>query len=327
MPPDVPQCPRCGYDQSGVAASWTDSCPLRGVCSECGLELDWRTVMRPDLVRCRGLYEHAHRFWNLAWAWRTWSWAMRPWTFARRVTVEHRPRILRLLLWLPLLILPLHLLVALSRSIGWVMWTKAPGAWTAGSPMKYSTWDWQRHLALWATPAGHLQTGPYTSRDWFEGWYLFFKSAPLFLWVGLAVMLSIPATLLLLTSTLARSKVRAGHILRCTVYGLAWVPLIFIITAANALHTLFLIVFLRGGNVGVWTPSPIMGYVFGSHPGLWLVGVVLWSMVWWWYAVVRILKLHQGRFVWIMMMIVGLLVGFMMAIFAGPAWWLSRWLA
>lgn len=328
LPPEVPQCPRCGYDQSGVAASWTDSCPLGGVCSECGLELDWRTVMRPDLVRCRGLYEHAHRPWNLGWAWRTWSWTMRPWVFERRVKLEHRPRILRLLLWLPLLILPLHILVALSRSIGWIIWTQARGAWMAGGPSNGNTqaWDGWRHLALWTTPVGHLQDGPWAASNWFEGWYISMKSSPLFLWVGLAIMLSVPATLLLLTSTLKQSKVRPSHILRCTVYGLAWTPLIFLVTAVNALHTLFLIIFLRGAGTGIWTNSPITRDVFVRHAVPWLIAVVLWSMIWWWYAVVRVLKLHQGRFVWVMMMIVGLLVGFMMALFAGPAW-LSRWLA
>ncbi|MFG0304904.1 MAG: hypothetical protein ACF8Q5_01680 [Phycisphaerales bacterium JB040] len=37
-------CPYCRYDLSGIASSWTDRCPLRGVCSECGTALEWRRV-------------------------------------------------------------------------------------------------------------------------------------------------------------------------------------------------------------------------------------------------------------------------------------------
>ena len=44
-----PICPVCGYDQSGVIASWAESCPLEGVCSECGSVLRWQEIHRPDL--------------------------------------------------------------------------------------------------------------------------------------------------------------------------------------------------------------------------------------------------------------------------------------
>ncbi len=40
----TPQCPRCGYDQSGVITTWQDTCPLHGTCAECGLALAWREV-------------------------------------------------------------------------------------------------------------------------------------------------------------------------------------------------------------------------------------------------------------------------------------------
>ncbi|MEL6328465.1 MAG: hypothetical protein AAFR38_02290 [Planctomycetota bacterium] len=33
---DNPLCPRCGYDQSGIVATWETECPLEGVCTECG---------------------------------------------------------------------------------------------------------------------------------------------------------------------------------------------------------------------------------------------------------------------------------------------------
>lgn len=34
-------CPRCGYDLRGLIAAWTDRCPRRECCTECGFEIDW----------------------------------------------------------------------------------------------------------------------------------------------------------------------------------------------------------------------------------------------------------------------------------------------
>ncbi|USN99641.1 MAG: hypothetical protein H6810_02985 [Phycisphaeraceae bacterium] len=55
---DTPCCPVCGYDQSGLVASWTDQCPLRSPCSECGAEIDWVEVFRPELFEVLQFCEH-----------------------------------------------------------------------------------------------------------------------------------------------------------------------------------------------------------------------------------------------------------------------------
>lgn len=319
-----PECPRCGYDQSGLVETWKDRCPLTGTCSECGHTLDWRIVMRPELIRLPGLYEHARRFWSYPSALRTWSWAARPPVFARKVTLDHAPSVIRLLLWLPMLVLPLHLLVAAARSATWLLWTQ-PSARGGVAPAFAQPYDFHRHLGFWTTPIGHFQTSPYGTRGWSASWYSFFRTSPSFIWVGIAVMLAVPATLLLLTQTRARSKVRAGHLLRFTVYGLAWVPLVFLVTTANAVHTLWMSWQAYGIGTGVWRTSPISGFVLGNRAGYWLIGVVAWSMVWWWYAVVRVLRLHQAWFVWAVMMVVALLAGVVMYVFAGDAR-LMKWL-
>lgn len=51
-------CPVCGYDQRGLIASWADSCPLRGACSECGSAIDWQELHRPDLFEEIHYFEH-----------------------------------------------------------------------------------------------------------------------------------------------------------------------------------------------------------------------------------------------------------------------------
>jgi hypothetical protein len=37
----TPACPRCNYDLSGQVAAWTDACPLRSTCPECGGKIEW----------------------------------------------------------------------------------------------------------------------------------------------------------------------------------------------------------------------------------------------------------------------------------------------
>jgi len=42
-PPNVDdaRCPRCGYDLRGAVATWNDTCPMSGTCTECGLFFEW----------------------------------------------------------------------------------------------------------------------------------------------------------------------------------------------------------------------------------------------------------------------------------------------
>lgn len=54
-----PTCPRCGYDQSGTAGSWTDACPLKGVCAECGEGFAWSDVLNPHPTTLHWYAEHS----------------------------------------------------------------------------------------------------------------------------------------------------------------------------------------------------------------------------------------------------------------------------
>src|SRR5688572_19491648 len=50
------ECPRCGYDLGGSAATWIASCPMAGECSECGLALEWADVLNPARRRLDGFF-------------------------------------------------------------------------------------------------------------------------------------------------------------------------------------------------------------------------------------------------------------------------------
>lgn len=58
--PANPACPRCGYDQSGVVAAWTDRCPLETRCTECGRFFRWAAVLEPGRTTHRWSIEHAY---------------------------------------------------------------------------------------------------------------------------------------------------------------------------------------------------------------------------------------------------------------------------
>lgn len=84
-----PNCPRCGYDLSGAVDSWTDRCPLEGVCPECGYLVVWSEIFR--FGDCPWLFEwYGRRSFRRLWVtiWR----ALWPWSFFRSVReVRGRP--------------------------------------------------------------------------------------------------------------------------------------------------------------------------------------------------------------------------------------------
>ena len=65
----TPVCPRCGYDQSGEVATWTDRCPLDGRCPECGAAFRWSAALRPEPLHPVWSFEHATTFRRIAIGW------------------------------------------------------------------------------------------------------------------------------------------------------------------------------------------------------------------------------------------------------------------
>ncbi|MBC7773044.1 MAG: hypothetical protein H7210_11150, partial [Pyrinomonadaceae bacterium] len=164
MPLDIPEtqtpkepearystaCPRCGYDQSGLIATWQSECPLIGTCSECGLAFDWTDVLHAHTKLEPRFVEHAPigrvgaRV--FAAAWRTLGWAIRPWMFWRTVKLHHPIRSLRWLVWLLLILPALHALgvlfavVAFLQRFGSVVNATSWMFFRPGAVPKPATW-------------------------------------------------------------------------------------------------------------------------------------------------------------------------------------------
>ncbi len=123
--PITPHCPRCGYDQSGEVSTWTDRCPTRGTCPECGTRFDWADLFNPSRQDILWLIDHArslsdarrrtpqtlHR---MAW----------PPAFWRGVPVTARVRPWVLAAWCLVLLLMLHALTTGAYYHAHASWTR-----------------------------------------------------------------------------------------------------------------------------------------------------------------------------------------------------------
>ncbi len=103
-------CPRCGQPQVGVLSPERDAWPLKSVCAECGLEIDWQFYFDALHDEPRFLCEHASRQrWPIAWLWSVVSSICSIPTGAhggplwRRIRLEHAVRPWRLVLAVALL--------------------------------------------------------------------------------------------------------------------------------------------------------------------------------------------------------------------------------
>ena len=111
------QCPRCGYDQRGVVATWTDCCPLYGTCSECGLQFNWANVIVPDKFEPPWCVEFAPRLLGLPRAAvKTFFISFWPWTFWSRLQMSQQVRWRRLALYAFFLLFPLLLCYVITQA-------------------------------------------------------------------------------------------------------------------------------------------------------------------------------------------------------------------
>ncbi|MGH7242493.1 MAG: hypothetical protein ACREJD_03645 [Phycisphaerales bacterium] len=57
-----PICPRCIYDLSGETSRWAESCPVEGLCPECGLQFEWKHIFFEPLAPDWWIERDAPRF-------------------------------------------------------------------------------------------------------------------------------------------------------------------------------------------------------------------------------------------------------------------------
>lgn len=282
-----PTCPRCGYDLSGVTESWTDACPLHGLCSECGLAFRWYDVLRGSLRTPHWSFEHAipgRRFRTFfATLWRPFV----PTRLWRPLRMEMALRSHRLLVLIVLGFVLLRILGAATIYIPW--WaimrlnSNRPFSWSLTDPevLLRMAWPWGSQYG-WGRLAGVL--------------------SPWCLAVALTLA-CMPLAFTLLPVSLRRAKVQPHHIRRIALYSLVTAPVLLgIFPTLVLLHGL--------SNTLFWDLHELLGLGWSDASKLGIASVILacFFLARFWFVAVRdYLRLPHARAVTAAMLAVSIL--------------------
>lgn len=282
-------CPRCGYDQRGQIATWTDRCPMNGTCVECGYELNWSRVFM--IARHPWLFELNWRDRPFRRVALTLLYGLRPRAFWREITLEDTVDLR------PVIVVGALLLVVFITGYA-VTTTIVIHALHQSAGYQGAMWD----TTYWEMIFSHVW------QTWAEE-MLPSGMAPL------AALACGPLVYLMLSFTRAPGKVRFGHIARVWIYG--WILPVVVITTWYAMQaTLFLLDYPSiAGRINPWQLAFDHGWGFFGLDELFVVAAglagicSLWLAFWWTVACRSYLQLDTPRFVAIMMALVSGLFG------------------
>jgi len=288
-------CPRCGYDQSGVITGFRrgKSSPLQGRCSECGLDWFWGDLLHPARQLPNWFLENLKR-WALPVLISTWLRALLPRRFWGTILLTFPIRHGRLVLYALLALMMSYLIAAVASGLWEIYATQGRFMATWGS--MWSSVNWRNVLASAAVPIG--------PGDRWSSSLLAHFTVVATLWVML-----MPLPFLLLRQTFTRVRVRRAHLARIWVYSLSLLPL------------------LLGGvclfRLGVkWLQTSVM-YIYPQNTlqritsestiavlrGEWIIVVLVgaWLALFWGRAVGTYLRLPNARAVVSLLMLASFL--------------------
>lgn len=245
----APLCPRCGYDQAGLIATWAAACPVEYACTECGGRSPSAWLFEPGPAWS---VEHARRRLLRRWAATTFAahFPIALWRGLRpEDTVQPRRLVLMAASWLLLLYLTAGVIVAAGTLV--LVWSGNAGAPYWETPLE-GAWALARQVA---NPlAGYVRV-PMSPSSYF--------SDPMWSFLALAAL---PHCVMAAFFALARNR-RARHAARAAVHALATTPLwlcVLTLTFAVAIP-------LNEVHLGA---SVIVGLSF--------LGLYAWGVGWWW---------------------------------------------
>jgi hypothetical protein len=312
-----PTCPRCGYDQSGAVATWTERCPVQGLCPECGTGFGWADVFDPSRQDIPWLVEHARSSRDAAGRTPRMIRKMsRPCRFWEGVGVLARVGLGTLAAWCAAIIGLLHMLTGTMLYRSEFVWASTwfpPGTGVTrgeihaqalreavlGSLIATERMNWAG-ATFWTALSGTSVTG---------------IGAPT--WAVAMVGFGAVWVLILTVVPVTRraAKLRSAHIVRAALLAMLAPALVIEMNrAASALYVL-------------WHGSPVLAPM---SSGLGVVSGLLfvWSIVWWRAATKSGWGLHrQGPLVSLATLagLLGAALATVVLRFDSVAWMLSRW--
>jgi hypothetical protein len=290
MAPPAPTCPRCGYDQSGVIASWAASCPLAGTCSECGLPFTWRDVLSERYRNEARLFENADL--NLARSFRiTLLRSLAPWRLWRWIRMENPIKRWRLVLFTALAVPIVHAAAGLTPLVTALLGVLPPRYWGSG-------WVWMPR----DTPLAALRFAawPFTDNSVRDAWSPVWSTVHPLALAALLTFVLMPLSFLLLPVSLRRAKVRRAHLVRIAVYALPlWILLCDLPVLSMACIEI-------AGEASTelgwrWDRSAALDFIATNRWRYLLAATVLLLALWWWQAAKHYLKLPHTLLVALLM--------------------------
>ncbi len=221
----TPICARCGYNLSGTVASWSDACPVRGTCPECGFDQAWREVFNPLYRHVPELFEHGRGLAIGRFAC-TLGGLLNPWRMWSRIGLNARVAPRRLAAFVVVLLLLAHLVnTAAAGSVTASQWSFAPPSRSWAMDELRATLAFPYRLALdeiwwWTNPWSHMVIA-----------------------TALLGGALVPFCYALLPTTLRRARVRLRHRVRVGAYaflaGVLVSSFVFVLLISREWHPLW----------------------------------------------------------------------------------------
>jgi len=282
------ECPRCGYDLSGIAASWKGACPLEGRCSECGLEFEWADVMSPRRLIQQWSFEHAVDRpvrCLLGTVRRAWM----PFVLWRTLRMEHPIHARRLALLVAGCLLASHVFLAAGAAV--IMYNDSPWWWRP-TALPRPPWKDALFAGLWpyARTTGIVwEAGPdLPMLDWRLALLIAFG------------LVAIPMSFLALFDTMRLARIRRAHLARALAYSTCWLP-------PTALGVSLLAIVSESDffvGLAIVQMLVLLALIYG-------VAVVLlwpvWLLLHWWCFVHRYLRLPNATIVFVLVLLMSVL--------------------
>jgi hypothetical protein len=273
--PAAPLCPRCGYDLTGLVASWIEACPLTTRCTECGLEFSCGNVLSPRLLGPGWSYEHtleprADRFWRTSWA------ALWPWSLTSQLSVDHAIRPRRAARFAVRWLLGMHLVMLVVTGASWLMDNSMGLGWLD---------HWLGTVFLDPGPLLGWFVAPYAHEVMVptgRGTSVRFPVLPPFL-ISMALTLLMPAWMAILGDTFAAAKVRRIHLVRGLAYSIP-----------GAVSWSLLAVGLTIAGILVVASAPTAAFVMPAAAMALVLVFPLYHLLWWYFFMRRYLRLRHA---------------------------------